>query len=186
MKTRDDAGPSRLVIATSAPARDRTVVVALDRAHAALRLGGLPDDLRARIDLVTSAQPSEIALPGQRSVIEVAIDADWGPPVRAGGRRRRGLAARFERLARDPIGTMLRRLGRGTGSEASLRPATVAIQRLVAAAGERVEVVPLDGHDHLAVAPLVASGFVEAPAGGLRRLADIWHARGGAQPPPQG
>jgi glycosyltransferase involved in cell wall biosynthesis len=185
-RARDDAGTSRLVIPTSAPARDRTVVVALDRANAALRLGRLPDELRAGIDLVTSAQPSEIALPRQRSVTEVAVDADWGPPVRAGRRARRGLPARIERLARDPIGTVLRRLGRGTGSEASLRPATAAIQRLVAVAGVPVEVVPLDGHDHLAVAPLVASGVVEAPDGGLRRLADIWHARGGSRPNPQG
>ncbi len=71
---------------------------------------------------------------------------------------------------------MLRRLGRGTGSEVSLRPATDAIQRLVAGAGEPLELLPIDGHDHLAAAPLIAKGTARASSGGLRRLADAWHA----------
>jgi glycosyltransferase involved in cell wall biosynthesis len=154
----------------------RTVVVALDRARAALRLGPLPDDLRASIDVVTSTEPSEIELPRVRSVVEVAIDTDWRPPVPAGRPPHSGLAGRLERLATDPIGTVLRRLGRGAGSEVSLRPATDAMGRLLAGADERLEVLPLDGHDHLAVAPLIANGTAEASSGGLRRLADAWHA----------
>ena len=160
----------------------RTVVVALDRARAALRLGPLPDGLRDQIDLLTSSTPSDVRLPRFRSVAEVAIDTDWQPVVPAKGRPRRGFAGRVERLAKDPIGTVLRRLGRGTGSERSLRPATRAIQRLVAGAGELVELLPLDGHDHLAAAPLVDKGAVRLSSGGVRRLADMWHASGGGRP----
>jgi glycosyltransferase involved in cell wall biosynthesis len=177
--------PAEAVSTTTAATRPgRTVVVALDRARGALRLGPLPDGLRAQIDLLTSSTPSDVHLPRFRSVAAVAIDTNWQPPVPATGRPRRGLAARLERLARDPIGTVLRRLGRGTGSEPSLRPATRAIQRLVADAGEPVEVLPLDGHDHLTVAPLVDKGAVRLASGGVRRLADRWHACGGDPPEP--
>ncbi len=174
----EDAAESLPTPAVASPP-GRTVVVALDRARAALRLGPLPDDLRASIDLVTSTEPSDVELPPVHSVVEVAIDTDWRPPVPAGRQLRGGIAGRLERLARDPIGTVLRRLGRGAGSEASLRPATDAIGRLVAevgAAGERPELLPLDGHDYLATAPLIANGSARAWSGGLRRLADAWHA----------
>ncbi len=174
-----DESAESVPTAAGAQAPGRTVVVALDRARAALRLGPLPDGLRAQIDLVTSTEPSEVDLPLVRSVTEVAIDTDWRPAVPAvpaGRRPRRGLAGRLERLATDPIGTVLRRLGRGTGSEVSLRPATDAIQRLVTSAGEPMELLPLDGHDHLAAAPLIAKGTARASSGGLRRLADAWHA----------
>lgn len=170
--------------AASAQPPGRIVVVALDRTRAALRLAPLPDGLRAHLDLVTSTEPSEVDLPRFRSVAEVVIDTDWQPPVPAGRRPRSGLAGRLERLARDPIGTLLRRLGRGTGSEPSLRPATRVIDRLVAGAGEPVELLLLDGHDHLAAAPLVGKGSVHLSSGGLRRLADTWHASGGDRPEP--
>ena len=112
-------------------------VVALDRARAALRLGPLPDDLRASIDLVTSTEPSDVQLPSVHSVVEVAIDTDWRPPVPAGrqlrggiarapgaagegsdrdgaptprpGRRLRGLAASGHRCDRAPPGRRRRR-----------------------------------------------------------------------------
>ena len=166
--------PSRPRPGLAAPGR--TVVVALDRTRAALRLGPLPEGLRAQIDLVTPPSRRRSTSRAVRSVVEVAIDTDWRPPGPAGRPPRRGLAGRLERLATDPIGTVLRRLGRGTGSEVSLRPATDAIQRLVAGAGEPLELLPLDGHDHLAAAPLIAKGTARASSGGLRRLADAWHA----------
>jgi glycosyltransferase involved in cell wall biosynthesis len=176
--------PSETVSTATAPRPGRTVVVALDRARGALRLGPLPDGLRAQIDLLTSSTPSNVHLPRFGSVAEVAIDTDWQPRVPANRRPRRGLAGRLERLARDPIGTVLRRLGRGTGSEPSLRPATRAIERLVAGASEPVELLPLDGHDHLAAAPLVDKAAVRLSSGGVRRLADQWHASGGGRPEP--
>jgi glycosyltransferase involved in cell wall biosynthesis len=179
-----DAPTEAVSVAAGTPPPGRTVVVALDRTRAALRLGPLPDELRARIDLVTSTEPSEVSLPRVRSVAEVDIDTDWQPPIPAGRPPRRGLAGRLERLARDPIGTVLRRLGRGAGSEPSLRPATRAIQRLLADAGEPVQLLPLDGHDHLAVAPLVDKGTAHLSSGGLRWLADRWHASGGGRPEP--
>ena len=178
--------PSFLAPAVSAPVSvprpGRTIVVALDRSRAALRLGPLPDGLRAHMDLVTSAEPSDVDLPRLRSVVEVVIDTDWQPPVPAGRAPRRGLAGRLERLARDPIATVLRRLGRGTGSEPSLRPATRAIRQLLAAAGEPVELLLLDGHDHLAAAPILGKGAGRPSSGGVRRLADAWHASGGDRP----
>ena len=175
--TPDDSPP--IAAGAIAPRPGRTVIVALDRARAALRLGPLPDGLRANVDLVTSTGPSGVDLPRFRSVLEVAIDTDWQPPVPT-GRRRPGLAGRLQRLATDPLGTVLRRLGRGAGSEPSLRPATEAIQRLIATAGETVEVLPLDGHDYLAVEPLRAKGVAQLSAGGTRRLADAWHAANGS------
>jgi glycogen(starch) synthase len=174
-----DDGPP---IAAGAAARrpGRVVIVALDRTRAALRLGPLPEELRDNVDLVTSAEPSDVELPRFRGVTEVAVDTDWQPPVPT-GRRRPGLAGRLQRLATDPVGTMLRRLGRGAGSEPSLRPATEAIRRLIATAGEPVEVLPLDGHDFLAVEPLRSKG-AQMSAGGTRRLADVWRGTSGSGP----
>jgi hypothetical protein len=81
------------------------------------------------------------------------------------------------RLARNPVGTIRRRLGLDAGSERSLAAATSAITRAVeelpADAGGVTEVVALDGHDYLAVERLVASGKVRLFPGGLRRLADM-------------
>jgi hypothetical protein len=74
-------------------------------------------------------------------------------------------------LAADPGGTIARRLGRGAGSDHALAPATAAIGGLVTQLGG-ADVIALDGHDQVAIAPLVRSGAIRGPAGGLRRLAD--------------
>jgi hypothetical protein len=83
---------------------------------------------------------------------------------------------RLVRLARDPLGTVRRRLGLDAGSERSLAAATDEVARVVdrlpGATPGAVEVVALDGHDYLAVAPLVAAGRIRLFPGGLRRLAD--------------
>jgi glycogen(starch) synthase len=172
------AGP--VAAAEAAPPPGRTLIVALDRRRAALRLAPLPDALRAQLDVVTAVEPSDVELPPVRRLIEVPVETEPKPPVAVATPRRRGLAGRLARLASDPIGTIQRRLGRGAGSGPSLRPATDAIRRHVAGAGEQLDVLPMDGHDHLAVEPLMASGKVRLSTGGLRRLADIWHASRGS------
>ncbi len=175
-----DAAPSAGFAASVAgrPVPRQTAIVALDRTRAAQRLASLPGALRARLDVVTSAEPSGIQLPPIRRLIEVRVDTSWQPRAPLGARRG-GLAGRLARLAGDPIGTVQRRLGRGAGSPSSLRPATAAIRRLVSGADQALEVIPLDGHDHLAMESLVANGTVHLSSGGLRRLADTWHATGG-------
>lgn len=176
-----DLAAEPLRLATAAPKAEETVIVALDRARARERLGALPEELRAQVDVVTSSQPSGVELPAVRRLIEVAVATDRQPPEPAAVQRR-GLAGRLERLARDPVGTVLRRLGRGAGSSPSLRPATEAIRRLAGRTGEPLVVLPLDGHDHLAAAPLVEAGTIRLAPGGLRRLADTWLASRGGRP----
>lgn len=158
------------------------VVVALDRERAALRLGPLPEALRGQLVLLTAVEPAEVTLPRLGRAVEVHVDAAWRPKPRPSGRglgSRPGLVGRLARLASDPIGTVGRRLGRGTGSEGEVAPATQALRRFLGESPAAGDVLPLDGHDHLAVAPLVADGTARLSAGGLRRLADAWHARRG-------
>ena len=168
------------------PAGASTIVVALDRERAAARLAPLPPALRDRLVVLTATEPAAFALPAVGRIVEAAVETDWRPPapatapppVRVATRRSR-LLGRLLRLATDPRGTIERRLGRGAGSEQSLGPATAALREIVAAlagADGPVEILPLDGHDFLAAAPIVASGSARPAPGGLRRLADAWHA----------
>jgi glycosyltransferase involved in cell wall biosynthesis len=161
-----------------------TVVVALDRERAALRLGPLPEELRQSLTLVTATEPTTVALPALGRVIEAAVDTNWRPQTGAPPLTRRpGLVGRLARLATDPVGVLARRLGRGAGSDNSLAPATQAVRETLAGLAGAVEVLPLDGHDHLAMAPLVRDGRARLSRGGLRRLADLWHASRGASGP---
>jgi glycosyltransferase involved in cell wall biosynthesis len=166
------ASPGTVGAEFAAAATIRTVVVALDRERAAARLAPLPEALRLQVDLVTATDPAEVVLPAMGNLVEVAIDTTWRPKPAAPGSA--APAARLGRLARDPIGTLRRRLGRDAGSDRSLRPATDAIRAHVRGipGGETVELLPIDGHDELATAPLVKAGVARRSAGGLRRLAD--------------
>jgi glycogen(starch) synthase len=152
------------------------VLVALDRARAAVRLARLPASLRDRITVVTAIEPAGVGLPNVHRVVEVDIDVHWRVPLATLPPGVPAPIGRLVRLARDPLGTVRRRLGRDAGSERSLTAATGAITRLIdqvpTDSGRSPEVVALDGHDHLAVAPLVASGRIRLFPGGLRRLAD--------------
>jgi hypothetical protein len=169
-----------LVGATSEPqsgsSRMPSLLVALDRARAAVRLAGLPASLREALVVVTAIEPATARLPAVGRLVELDIDVHWRVPVAALPTGVPAPVGRLLRLAKDPIGTFRRRAGLDTGSERSLEPATRVIERLVepAATGAGVGsvVVALDGHDHLAVASLVASGRVQLYPGGLRRLAD--------------
>ena len=175
--------------ATPAPMRTsgppaRTVVVALDRERAAVRLAPLPDGVRRNVDLVTAVEPAGAGLPSAGRVVEVSIDTTWRPKPATTARR--GPTGRLGRLVRDPIGTLRRRLGRDAGSDRSLAPATSAISAHIRAmaGGGPVELLPVDGHDELAIAPLVRSGAARRSPGGLRRLADTSLAVDGADADP--
>ena len=132
-----------------------------------MRLGPLPGALRATITLLTARQPAEAGLPDVGRVVEVDVEPTWRPKADApAATRRPGIAGRLARLADDPVGTIERRLGRGSGSDASLEPAVKALLELIAA-GARV--LPLDGHDHLVTSK---AGARIAAGGSIRRLAD--------------
>ena len=79
----------------------------------------------------------------------------------------------------DPVGTLRRRSERAGDGNAWLAPATAAIAGLVASSdsnpsgGRAIELIPVDGHDALAIAPVLASSASKVRSGtGLRRLAD--------------
>jgi glycogen(starch) synthase len=172
----DAAGSQQIALRASVASPARTIVVALDRERAALRLGTLPDELRETIVLITAIQPADVDLPAVGLVVQVAVDTTWRPtPPPIGAARRSRLLGRLVRLATDPRGTIARRLGRGAGSEAALAP---AIQRLrqVLASQAGAEILPLDGHDHLVAEAVVSKGNGRLASGGLRRLADAWNA----------
>lgn len=173
------AGPPSLT-------QGQTVVVALDRARAALALQPLPPEIRAELSLVTAVQPASVVLPSVGSVVEVELDTDWRATRSASAwTRRNDLAGRIARAARDPFGALRRRLGRDAGSPASLVAATVALRRLVAAVDGRTVIVPLDGHDHVVATPLIGDRRVVLARGGLQDLADAWQAAGrGSQAAP--
>jgi glycosyltransferase involved in cell wall biosynthesis len=151
------------------------VVVALDRERAAQRLRPLPDGLRESLTLVTGRAPAEIALPNVRRVVEVDIEPVWRPnPSSPAAIRRSGVVGRLARLASDPKGTIERRLGRGSGSEAALSPAVEALRAHLAEHPD-VGVLPLDGHDHLVASKV---GAPIAAGGSARRLADLGQVAG--------
>ena len=181
------AAPARARAATGAGPRagEPTIVVALDRERAAGRLAPLPAALRDRLVVLTATEPAAYPLPDVGRVVEVAVPTEWRPapasrpPAIREAARGSGVLARLARLAADPRGTIARRLGRGAGSQTALAPATAALREHTAAAGgehDAIEVLALDGHDFLAAAPVVGAGLARPAEGGLRRLADRWHA----------
>jgi hypothetical protein len=127
--------------------------------------------------VVTAVEPTGVVLPSVQRVVEVDIDVPWRVPVASLPAGLPPAVGRLVRLARNPVGTVRRRLGLDAGSERSLAAATAAITRAVeelpADEGEATEVIALDGHDYLAVQRLVSSGEVRLFPGGLRRLADL-------------
>ena len=151
------------------------VVVCLDRVSAESRLAKLPAALRPEITLITAAEQGEPQLSEVGRVVEVTIEATWRTAGDRGSLRRRpGMLGRLARLATDPRGTIDRRRGHHAGAEASLAPATDALRALAAEATTGpIEVIAIDGHDHLATEPVVRAGLARRWPGGLRRLADL-------------
>lgn len=169
-----------LVVEDSSDARgQRTIVVALDRRRAAPRLAALPADLRATIVVVTATEPRDVVLPPVGRIVEVEIDTRWGPdPSAPPSTKRPGAAGRLARLAHDPAGTARRVLGRDAGTKHALAAASRAVATVAreeARVGP-VEVLGVDGHDHLAAAEALRAGLARPAAGGLRVLADRWAA----------
>jgi hypothetical protein len=88
-------------------------------------------------------------------------------------------AARLRRVLADPVGSLRRALGRDPDVAAVLTAAEAAIARIARDAdpARPIELVPLDGPDHLVVEAAVRSGSGVRYPGGLRRLADEWRGR---------
>jgi glycosyltransferase involved in cell wall biosynthesis len=170
------------------PGDVRPVVVALDRETAVRRLAALPRLLLAQTTLVTGlAQdgagaspaastvdgPAAAALTSLERLVEVDVEPRWRPVTRTPAARRTGWVGRLARLASDPVGTLRRRAGRDADATTWLAEATAAARALVADRhGDTVDLVPIDGHDALAVQSLAATPGVRI--GGLRRIADRW------------
>jgi len=163
LESRDEAEATRLI------------VVALDPASAARRLGTLPDELRARVTLLTSRTPSDAHLPSVGRLVTIQIDPGWKQPRRTGLAGRPGWLGRLVRLGTHPVATVRHRLRPAEASVAWLPPATAALSRLVAEhRGLPVEVIGVDGHDVLLVSLADAAQGGLRSDGGLRRLADRW------------
>lgn len=163
-----------------------TIVVALDRERAAARLARLPGALRDSVVVVTAATPGSIVLPSVGRLVEVDIDTRWRrDPAAPAATRRRGLAGRIARLVNDPGATVRRMAGRDAGSVRALAPAGLAVESLARglAAKGSVEILALDGHDHVAAVQAVRAGHASMAAGGLGRLADDWLASAGKSLP---
>jgi glycosyltransferase involved in cell wall biosynthesis len=169
------------------PERLRPIVVALDRETAVRRLAALPRALLAHTTLVTSfaseqpgASPRASSVDGLAAtlaslqrLVEVAVEPQWRPVTRTPAAQRSGWVGRLARLASDPVGTLRRRTGRDADAATWLAQATAAARALVAERhGDPVDLVPIDGHDALAVQSLAATPGVRI--GGLRRIADRW------------
>lgn len=172
----DRASGPRLAV-TDRARPTRSIVVALDRSTAARRLEALPAELRAGLTVVTSLEPPGVELPAVRRVVEVSVEPRWRPVARTGPARRSGPIGRIARLASDPLGTIRRRLERTAPADAWLVPATEAIRRVLAENDpEPGRLIPLEGHDALAVEPVTATDPTVRSEVGLRGLADRWAA----------
>ncbi len=172
------AGATGAVSPTLAVPPGRPVVVALDRSSAARRLAALPQGLRDELTLVAAVEPADIDLPAVGRVLTVAIEAGWRPISRTGFAARRGWIGRVARVLSDPVGTLRRRSERAGDGNAWLAPASAAIAGLVASSdedpsgGRMIELIAVDGHDALAIAPSLGSSAGVRSGVGLRRLAD--------------
>jgi glycosyltransferase involved in cell wall biosynthesis len=180
-------GRGLVVEEASRTAAERTIVVSLDRRRAAPRLASLPAELRATIVLVTATEPRDVERPQVDRVVEVAVDSRWGPdPSAPPLTKRPGAAGRLARLVHDPDGTARRVLGRDAGTKHALGAAARAVSTVVReeARNGPVEVLAVDGHDHLAAAGALRADLARPAVGGLRVLADRWPAaRPGDRPP---
>jgi hypothetical protein len=129
--------------------------------------------------VVTATNPGSVVLPPVGRLIEVDVDSRWRPdPGAPAATRRPGPVGRLSRLAYDPGGTIRRVLGRDAGSPRALAPAALALETIARglAAGGPVEIIAVDGHDHVASIQAVRAGQASMAGGGLRRLADEWGA----------
>lgn len=156
------------------PAHRRTVVVAFNPERAAL-LGRLPVADRAGLIVVTSRRAGRSPVDGThatqlvelggrvRALVEAAAVAPRGPGV-----------GRWLRAIRHPV-AFARRRGWLPGLErAILREGGLAVRAALAeyVPEGQADLVPIDGLDHLAVAPFVGIGGLELAPGGLAWLAD--------------
>ena len=134
------------------------VILGLDRAAAAERLGVLSQGLLASLSLVTSGEPRSVRLPPVGRIIELQI-----PPATPTTRRRPATGSRtvdrLLRFALDPLGTLRRRTGGDPfGAAAIGRTSNLVDGAIAEVAGpdrmrqRGVEIVALDGRDVLVAA----------------------------------
>jgi hypothetical protein len=175
-----DATPSLEArpMASSAPRapQRRRILVAIDPARAA-QASRIGESVRAGLVLVTSTGLPEAARSGFGGIVETDLQgrvraladaAALGPP--ATGLRR------ILRAIQHPL-AVARRRGWLPGLERLVdRRGTGAIRSAIAladpAASEPVEIVCLDGLDHLAAAQVIGAGEGRLAHAGLRRLGD--------------
>lgn len=163
------------------PLPARLLLFASDAERAARQLAPLPDDVLARLDVVTRGGAD-----GLPDAVHQVIDATRHVEQRL---RRVGLhgprgsvASRLRRLLRDPLGPIRRRLA--PGGVAELRQRAVCDGMLAAAdeagvvsrGGEPTDLICLDAIDYVAAAPLVTSRRVRPAPGGVLWLADRWQS----------
>lgn len=171
------AAPGPMSPSPGAAAIDRwRVLVAIDPDRAALvsQIGG---EVRARLVLVTSSGPPEAVRAGFGAVVEADLQgrvraladaAALGPPSTG--------VRRVLRAIRHPL-AVARRRGWLPGLERLVQQRGArAIRAAIAVARERgsdsIEIICLDGLDHLAAGPVLEAGEARLAAGGLRRLGD--------------
>ena len=186
---RSRTGQQAVAAPETAPDRARPqVILGLDRAAAAERLGVLSQGLLASLSLVTSGEPRSVRLPLVGRIVELRI-----PPVAPTTRRRPATGSRtvdrLLRFALDPLGTLRRRTGGDPfGAVAITRTSNLVNAAIAEVAGPGgmpqggVEIVALDGRDVLVATQLVRTGANRLSPGGLRRLADRWRAARFADP----
>jgi glycosyltransferase involved in cell wall biosynthesis len=161
------------------PLPAEVVVLAFNAERAQRALAPLPDDLLARLVVVTGGDAA-----GLPPTVGRAVDAsaDVERRLREVGLHgaRGGIAARLRRLLRDPIGPIRRRLVPGGLYELRQRAVRAGILAAIERAGivstdggsQPADLVCLDGIDYLAARPLVAAGRLRPTPGGLLWLAD--------------
>jgi glycosyltransferase involved in cell wall biosynthesis len=159
------------------------VVVALDRARAALIVAALDISERARLVLVT-ADGRDVALPpGIGRTVVVPGSAGRHRALRAvGGTPGSTAADRRRRLVSRPAVVLRELLWRTPWRERLLLAATTSAIREAASgrSGARPLVVALDAFDALAAAPLVAAGDLAPAPGAGHWLGDGASAAGSA------
>lgn len=167
----------------------RTVILGLDRRNAAKRLSRLPMALVADLRLVTSREPTSVALPALQWLAEVGLPAVPTLPAR-GYRVAAGQNVLWYRLGRFlgyPVRLWRRRAIRAAldkdivtaARELQLVMAQIVAEQAGAAAP--FDVVPLDGRDVEVLGRIAPDPSWRMSVGGLGRLGDRL-ASGGDHP----
>jgi len=165
----------------------RVLAFASDADRAERQLASLPDDLLARLDVVTCGTADRFP-PTVRRVVDASVQVNRRlRQVGLHGPRGNAMS-RVRRLLRDPLGPLRRRLAPGGLHELRQRAVCAGMVAAAEEAGvvsgtdEPTELVCLDAIDYVAGAPLVSAGGVRPAPGGVLWLADRWQSLQPASP----